>query len=264
MLCRYCTAAIAGLFLTCAPVPAQPPGAPSPATPQAALAATIRAYLLRTIPPVLYESSPGWGRQAPAPSGIKWKGQGLGIHPQITKSARNEGNWRHVRVVPDNLPQTLTVELRKLQNPAPGHLVFDALLSLRGNVDYSEQKWHDGIRLLATSVRARFRVTLALTGEILTAIQMHGIFPEIVFQLHVGHAELRLDHIVVEHLAGLGGDAARLAGEVVKKVVHQMHPSLERELLARANAAILKAANNREMRLGFGNGTTPPAKRAAR
>src|SRR4051794_16946377 len=63
-----------------------------------AVAGAIRGYLVRSLPVPLYEASPGWGHTVLVTRGLKWKGQGLDIHPEAIELPKNDGQWRHVRV----------------------------------------------------------------------------------------------------------------------------------------------------------------------
>jgi hypothetical protein len=57
--------------------------------------------------------------------------------------------------------------------------------------------------------------------------------------------------VEVIHLPGLGGDAAKVLGEAVLGTIKQVHPSMERRLLEKANAAIVKAGDTKEVRISF-------------
>jgi hypothetical protein len=76
--------------------------------------------------------------------------------------------------------------------------------------------------------------------------------PDIVFRLRVVKATVSYDNLVVEHLNGVGGSPARLMGEALRSTLKQWKPSIERNLLARAEVAIVKAADTREVRIGLG------------
>jgi hypothetical protein len=58
------------------------------------------------------------------------------------------------------------------------------------------------------------------------------------------------DHFVTEHIAGLGGDAAKLLGDALQKI---LRPALEKKLLPKASAAIVKAADTKELRVSLGS-----------
>ena len=56
---------------------------------------------------------------------------------------------------------------------------------------------------------------------------------------------------MIEHTAGVGGDAAKILGELLIDAIKQAKPELERDLLNKANAAIVKAADTKEVRLSL-------------
>jgi hypothetical protein len=78
-----------------------------------------------------------------------------------------------------------------------------------------------------------------------------SLLPDMVFRVRVTDAKLVYDKLVIEHTAGVGGDAAKVLGETFLDVARRVKPDLERDLLARANAAIMKAADTKEVRVSF-------------
>src|SRR5204863_308077 len=65
--------------------------------------------------------------------------------------------------------------------------------------------------------------------------------PDMVFRMRVLKAHLEYDNVVVEHTAGVGGEAAKVIGDTLLGILKQVKPSLEKQLLAKASAAIVKA-----------------------
>jgi hypothetical protein len=209
----------------------------------------LRELLVRNLPSPLYEGSWGWGRTARVTTGIKRTGTGL----HAKKEDRNDGTWRKVRITAANVPSGLVLELRNLQHPEPGRTTFELFFALDARVEFEQQKWKAGVRLYSGSVRARLRIQLALDCELISRLEWQGrLSPDAVFRLHVERSHLTYRDLVVEHLAGVGGDAARLLGEALQRGIRHWHPSLERKLLAKANAAIEKAADTKEIRIGLG------------
>ena len=108
------------------------------------------------------------------------------------------------------------------------------------------------MRLWSGSIRARTQLHVTLDCESVVRVETKGgLLPDFVFRVRVTQAEVGYDDLVVEHIAGVGGSAARLIGEALHRSLHRWKPSLERDLLARADAAIVKAADTREVRLGL-------------
>jgi len=85
-----------------------------------------------------------------------------------------------------------------------------------------------------------------------TRVEKTALFiPDVVFRLRVVKANVMYDNRVVEHAYGVGGELAKLMGDAVKAGIREWKPELERNLLAKANAAIVKAGDTREIRLGL-------------
>ena len=73
----------------------------------------------------------------------------------------------------------------------------------------------------------------------------------VVFRGRVLRADLRYENVVVEHVNGVGGELAKLIGNTAQEVLHKWRPSLERKLLEKGNAAIVKAGDTKEVRLSL-------------
>jgi hypothetical protein len=217
-----------------------------------ALAGSLRGYLVRSLPDPLYEASPGWGQTKKAPNGVKWTGKVVPLRPEITQKEKNQGTWRKVRVTAVNPADSLVLDLRDFRSSEQGRLTFTAFVALDARVDYTRQKWEAGLKLSDISVRARFRVQMTLNCEATLHLTANGLLlPEAVFRLRVVESHVQFENFVVEHVAGVGGDAAKFIGDRVKHGLDRWHPSLEQKLLERANAAIVKAGDTKEVRLSL-------------
>jgi hypothetical protein len=219
-----------------------------------ALAGSLRGYLIHAVPEPLYESSPGWGRTARVVRGVKWTGRDLPLKPEIIKGEKNQGDWRKVRVTAPNLADNLIVDLRNIRPAEPGRMTFTVFLAFDARVEYQHQKWEVGIRLYDASARARTRVKATLDCELTSRIEPADfLLSDFIFRIRVTRSDLRFENVVLEHAAGIGGEGAKLLGDAVKHSLQEWHPSLERELLAKANAAIVKAGDTKEVRLSLQN-----------
>jgi hypothetical protein len=214
---------------------------------------TLRGALVQFLPRTLHESSPGWGDTKRVVNGVHWTGQGLYVKPELRRAEKNHGTWRKLRVTAENLPETLVFEVRQLDRPAPGRMIIHAFLAFDVRVDYQQQNWQAGLKLYDGSAMLRFRVLLALKLEATTRLEATGgLLPDLMLRLRVQDAKVGYDHLKLEHLAGLGVEAAELVGDTAQWMLRRVKPSLERDLLTKANAAIVKAGDTREVRLGLG------------
>jgi hypothetical protein len=178
----------------------------------------------------------------------------LPLKPEVIKGEKNQGDWRKVRVTTPNLPDNLIVDLRNVHPAEPGRMTFTVFLAFDARVEYQHQKWEAGVRLYSTSARARMRVKATLDCELTSRMEPSNLLlSDFVFRIRVSKSDLRLENVVLEHAAGIGGEGAKLLGDAVKRSLREWHPSLERELLAKANAAIVKAGDTKEVRLSLMN-----------
>jgi hypothetical protein len=163
---------------------------------------------------------------------------------------RKHGTWRKVRITAN--PNTIIVDLRDIKQEA-GRTTFSVLIAFKAHVEYVRQKWASGVRLLDQSVRARLQVKVPLQCEFTSRIEMTDkLIPDMVIRLRVLSCNLQYDHLVCEHFAGFGGTTAKVVGDLIMTSLQKWHPSMERNLLAKANAAIVKAADTKEVRIELG------------
>jgi hypothetical protein len=213
------------------------------------LAAALKPLVAESLPAVLYEKSTNWGHQEMAPNGMRWHG----VRPEVIKTLRNDGKWTRLRVTAQALSRTLAINITDFKNRDADTQGFKVYVAFQADVEYEQQNWNLGVRMWSGSVRARLQLKLALECENVIRIEPRkGLIPDIVFRLRVVKAEVSYDNLVVEHLNGIGGSAARLTGEALRSTLKQWKPSIERNLMARAEAAIVKAADTREVRIGLG------------
>lgn len=213
-----------------------------------ALAGSLRGYLVRAMPEPLYETAPRWGETRPGADGLKWRG----LRPEVQYRPRNHGKWRRLRVHAVNPADTLIFDIRNLRQAEPGRITFDVYLAFDARMEYEQQNWRNGIRIWSGGARARFRARAMLACEIAFRIESSDLLlPAAVVRLRVVQANTSYDRLVVEHINGIGGEAAELIGDALHGGLNRWHPSLERDLLAKANAAIEKSADTKEVRVSL-------------
>jgi hypothetical protein len=217
-----------------------------------ALAVCLRTLLISFMPSPLHEDQSHWNQQKLVPDGAKWRGKGLNVHLERQYALKNDGVWWRVWVLAPNLAETLHVDVRELKQPEPGHVLFTLAVWFDAEAEYERQRWNEGLRVWSGSVRARMHVHLTLNCEATTRFEKNGtVIPDTVFRLHVLSAKLAPEHVEIVHLPGLGGDAAKILGDAILGAIKHLRPSLERRLLEKADAAVVKAGDTKEVRLSF-------------
>jgi hypothetical protein len=222
-----------------------------PAGSAESLAASLRTLMLQFIPSPLYEDTKNWGMQKEVER-IHWMGQGLKVHPEKVRELKNDGTWKKVIVQTPMLAETLVCEVRNLAQPESGRLTFSLFLAFDIDFDFDKQKWKNGLRLWSGSVRGRMKVQLTLNCEVQSRLELADKrLPDMVFRLRVLGSDIHYDKLVVTHVPGIGGDMAQVLGDAIHTAVKQLKPSLERKLLEKGNAAIVKAADSKEVRISL-------------
>ena len=220
------------------------PDRPDPAEVKA-LEATVRDLLVKNLPDPLVQSASGWGGQD--------RGRVGGRLREPVMEARNDGPWRRVSARVPN-PASVGVGITEAAYPEPGKTTFTAMIGADCDLKFEQQLWRNGRRLYSGETRGRCRAAVLLKCEATSRAETKpgGLLPDLVFRVRVTEAQLFYENLVVEHTAGVGGDAARLIGETLIDAAKALKPDLERDLLAKANAAIVKAADTKEVRVSVG------------
>lgn len=226
--------------------PAEDPGAAD------VLARNLRRYLLEHLPPVLFENSSNWGHQKQVTRGLRWEDDGK-VLPQRQKKHKNQGVWRKTRVTPVTPQSTLVLQIRDVKKAGPDRRTFTTALGLELRVEAEQQNWRMGIRTLSSSFKARVRVLVTLNCEMTTKlVKGSGLLPDIVVRMRVLSSRIDYGDFVTEHALGVGGEVAEWIGDAGHRLLKLVKPSLEQKLLEKANAAIVKAADTKEVRVSLG------------
>jgi hypothetical protein len=245
---------ILALVLLAPSLAAQTPVLPTPLGPDtdpAVVAEQVRAYVLAHLPAVLFEKNEHWGDQKLVARGIEWKGKG--VRPKVQKSYKNDGTWRKIHVTAVDSQRNLVLQIRDVRPAEPGRLTFTMFVADRVEVNFEQQNWHDGLRLYAGSARAKTWVQATLACELTTRLETtKGAFvPDVILRGRVLSAQVQYYDFKVEHVAGVGGDLAKAIGKAALDALHQWRPSIERNLFRKADAAIIKAGDTKEIRLSL-------------
>lgn len=218
-----------------------------------ALERTVRDLLLKNLPDPIVQSASGWGKQKDGVVGVYFQRDGLALRSERVRGMRNDGVWRRVSVRAVNPQQSLAVAVTDAAFPEPGRATFTTMIGTDCDLKFEQQLWRNGTRLYSGETRGRCHAAVLLKCEVAsrTETKPGSLLPDVVFRVRVTEAQLFYEKVVVEHTAGVGGDAAKVLGEAFLDFVKRAKPDLERDLLAKANAAIMKAADSKEIRVSF-------------
>ena len=225
---------------------------PSPAHDTKELSSTLGNLLLANLPDPLVEADMGWDTQREVAIGVQWEKKGLiRYNPSVMRDVKNDGHWQKMHFHAKEPAKTLTLAVSNVRVPEVGKTLFDAHIGLDTKIVYEQQMWAAGKRLYAGETGARCRAELRCVVELTDKVEFKpgSLLPAITFRVRVVEADLSYKDLVCEHTLGLKGDAAKLVGKTLLELLKKIRPNTEKDLLAKANAAIVKAADTKEVRV---------------
>jgi len=239
--------ALFGCWIGCSTITAAPPIHDTKA-----LAETVRILLLANLPDPLVESNMGWDTQREVAIGVKWEKKGLiRYQPSVMRDVKNDGHWQKLHFHAKEPEKSLTVTVANVRVPEVGKTLFDARIGLDTKLVYEQQMWTAGKRLYAGETHARCRAELLCVVELTDKIETRpgSVLPVITIRARVAEANLSYKDLVCESTFGLHGEPAKVVGKALLEVIKKLQPNAEKDLLAKANAAIVKAADTKEVRV---------------
>jgi hypothetical protein len=217
------------------------------------LVAMMRTITLQLLPNPLHDKTYNWGTQRNAPNGITWVKKGILLKPQVQMKLKNDGIWRKIRAEAIDAQTTLNFGLDNLSFPQEGMMTFDINVNLPVRVFFEQQVWESGIKLYSGETRLRCLAGVVVKCEMTNKLEKKegSFFPDLVIKVRALEAKVGYADLVVEHVLGVDGKLAKELGEIGINLVKEIKPSLEGQLLTKANAAVVKAADTKEIRLGL-------------
>lgn len=209
----------------------------------------FRKLVLQNLPHPLVDKKIEWDKQKMVATGLKVDPR-KPLKIEVKKELKNDGLWKKVAADLIDPEKNLQLGIDNITNTPDGKTRFTVNVNAPVRVVYNQQLWQNGIKLFSGETRARAVAGMALLCETQSEVKWKGLFPDVSIKYKVLEAKAGYDKLVVEHTLGVGGDAAKLLGEAFLDTLKQVKPSVEKDLLEKANAAILKAGKEREIRLG--------------
>jgi hypothetical protein len=228
----------------------------------AGLSKLLRDLAKKNLPDPLTKSNQNWGHQI-AVTVVHRHREGLRIWSEPVQEFHNDGVWRRTTVrIPE--PEKLAVAVTEVTHPEEGKmLVTAAVVAERVDVRFEQQVWKNGLRFYGGETRAHCKGGLVLKAEVVSKAELKpgSILPEITLKLHVTSAELYYENLVVDHTAGVDGEAAKAIGDALIDTVKTFKPHLEEDLREKAEAAIVKAVGIREFKVALDKLLLPKPKK---
>jgi hypothetical protein len=246
------------LFATVAVAQTTPPTkAPAPADADTKqLSEHLQKLLLANLPDPLVQTDHHWGEQKEVAIGVRWEKKGvIRYKPEVMKGMKNDGHWERVTLEAADPAKTLSLKVSNARTPEAGKTLFDAVLQTDVKLKYEQQLWAAGKRLYGGETRAKCTAGVTMTVELTSRNEATpgSYLPTLVMRARVTEAKLSYWDLECEHTLGMDGPAAKALGKAVHEIIKKVKPDMEKDLLAKGNAAIVKAADTKDVKVELGN-----------
>ena len=217
----------------------------------AAISKLMRDMTLQHMPDPLVKANDGWGKQKEFVVGKVMLRNPNKFGPEVPRELFNDGLWRRFTVTARDPADTLGIGITELVRPEADTMRVTINVAMDINFRMEQQLWVRGRQLYSGETRGHCTGAVQLKAVVThkTEFKPGALFPDIALKVTTTEAKLFYDKIVIDHTAGLDGDDAKKVGDLVVDLVKSVKPELEKELLEKANAAIVKAAGTKEVKL---------------
>ncbi len=243
-----------------------PKDLPQPKPEEAAgIAKLMREMALQKMPDPLVKANDGWGKQKEFVVGKRML-RNPNKFPDAPTELFNDGLWRRFTVTAREPEKTFAVGFAELVRPAPDQLNATINVAMDINFRMEQQLWLRGKQLYSGETRGHCKAAVQLKTVVnhKTEFKPGSLLPEVVLKITTTDAKIFYEGLTIDHTAGLDGEDAKKVGDLVIDLIKKVKPDLEKELLEKGNAAIVKAAGTKEIRLQLDKlmaaGAAPPKK----
>ena len=216
----------------------------------AAIAKLMREMALQKMPDPLVKSNDGWGKQKEFVVG-KVMLRNPKKFPDAPTELFNDGLWRRFTVSARDPEKTFAVGFAELVRPAADQLNVTLNVALDIDFRMEQQLWLRGRQLYSGETRGHCKGAVQLKAVVnhKTEFKPGTLLPEITLKVTTTDAKIFYDGLTIDHTAGLDGEDAKKVGDLVIDLIKKVKPDLEKQLLEKGNAAIVKAAGTKEIKL---------------
>jgi hypothetical protein len=209
----------------------------TPAASRERLAAAIRSIVGEHIPHH-YEDTSKWGGTTRVWDGLHVHREGLQIKTKRRYKEVNHGAWSLYRVTLVDPASEFQVAVENERVLGDGLVGFDLVFTAQLDAFARRSRWVKGVQLISISVNADARVSLRLSCELASYLDLSILPPDVVFEPKVTAARLELVDFNVRRISDVSGPLAHELGEAMEGVLRRKIAEKGERLVPKLNAKI--------------------------
>lgn len=235
------------------PIPLKTPKSVAQPKPEevAQISKLMRDMAMQNLPDPLVKANDGWGKQKEYAVGKVILRNPNKVSPELPREMVNDGVWRRFTVTARDPEKTFGIGITELVRPAADTMLVTLNVAMDINFRMEQQLWKRGHKFYSGETRGHCQTAVQLKATVAhkTAPKPGSFFPEVALKITTTDAKIFYDKLVIDHTAGIDGEDAKALGDTMVDLIKTLMPNLEKELLEKGNAAIVKAAGTREIKL---------------
>jgi hypothetical protein len=209
----------------------------APKVSTARLSAAITEIVREQIPHT-YEDTSKWGGTTQVWDGLHMHMEGIHLKTKRRFKEVNHGAWSLYRVSLIDPETEFQVSVENERELGDGHVGFDIVFTARLDAFARRSRWVKGVQLISLSVSADARVSLRLSCELESYLDLSVLPPDVVFDPEITAARLELVDFNVRRISDVGGHLAHELGAAMEGVIRRKLADKSDHLAAKINTKI--------------------------
>ena len=187
-----------------------------------------------------FEEDKDWGGQAERFDGLKVRRKGLQIRTKRKRKMVNHGNWKKFKVSLVDPAEKFSVSVKNMREAEEGKVAFDLHCRSDLDIDGRFAKWVKGMQLYSLSLDGKARVSLAVTIELETVMDVTKFPPDLIFKPQATSANLEVEEFRIDRISKVGGEVAQQATRWARSAMDEKLGSEEAKLVDKINKDLKK------------------------
>ena len=196
--------------------------------------------MLRDLAPREYENRKKWGLTKKVVSGVDIDRDGLKLKTHRRWKTVNDGLWKRYKATIVDPERDLDFQVVELAEAGPGRIHMDIVLLANLDLEGRVVKYQRNVRLLSLTAVANALVKLELSLELGASLDPTKLPPDVVLDVVVKDAKLRLLEFQLRRLSDVKGAGARGLGKLVEEIAEDELKDQREKLVEKLNKKIDK------------------------
>jgi hypothetical protein len=199
---------------------------------------SLLEWIAREHLPREIEDSKHWGKEEKVWAGVKFSWDDGKLHTRRKWDSVRQGTWYRYRAQLIDPDRRLQVQVGKLRELPKGRAGFDVVAKARMAATGRMAQWQHNVQLISVDVEAQADIELRLKCSTAFQFDTARFPPDVVLDVRVDDAELRLTDFRLEKLGVIDGSPARLLGRSMREMIEDKLVKSADKLAAKMNAKL--------------------------